>query len=115
MTTGYGRFDSEAGAHGSGPGEHIVAVPAAVPRGRGFLGGRAAHRHHGPRAAAVAASQRRLDLSAVIVVSVIAGEAGGLAGYAIGHRWGRRLLERPGRQQARRERMMQRGERLYAR
>ena len=35
-------------------------------------------------AAAVAASQRRLDLTAVIVVAVIAGEAGGLGGYAIG-------------------------------
>jgi membrane-associated protein len=66
-------------------------------------------------AAAVAASQRRLDLAAVIVVSVIAGEAGGLGGYSIGRHWGRRLLERPGRHQARREKMMERGERLYAR
>ena len=66
-------------------------------------------------AAAVAASQDKLDLAAVIVVAVLAGEAGGLAGYAIGRRWGRRLLERPGRHQAGREKMMQRGEKLYAR
>ena len=66
-------------------------------------------------AAAVAASQRRLDLAAVILVSVIAGEVGGLGGYAVGRRWGRRLLERPGRHQARREKMEEQGERVYAR
>jgi membrane protein DedA with SNARE-associated domain len=66
-------------------------------------------------AAAVAASQQKLQLAAVIVVAVIAGEVGGLGGYAIGRRWGRRLLERPGRHQAGREKMMQRSERLYAR
>jgi membrane protein DedA with SNARE-associated domain len=66
-------------------------------------------------AAGVAASQRRLDLAAVIVISVIAGEVGGLGGYVIGRRWGRRLLERPGRHQASREKVMQRGEWLYAR
>ena len=66
-------------------------------------------------AAAVAASQQKLQLTAVIVVAVVAGEVGGLGGYVIGRRWGRRLLERPGRHQAGREKMMQRGERLYAR
>ena len=38
-------------------------------------------------AAAVAASQRRLDLAAVIVVAATAGEVGGIGGYAIGRRW----------------------------
>jgi membrane protein DedA with SNARE-associated domain len=66
-------------------------------------------------AAAVAASQRRLSLAAVIVVAVVAGEVGGLGGYAIGRRWGQRLLERPGRHQAGREKMLKQGERLYAR
>jgi len=66
-------------------------------------------------AAAVAASQDRLNLAAVIVVAVIAGEAGGLGGYAIGRRWGRSLLDRPGRHQARREQILERGERVYAR
>ena len=66
-------------------------------------------------AAGVGASQGHLVPAAVLVVAVIAGEAGGLAGYAIGRRWGRRLLERPGRYQQRREKVMQRGERLYAR
>jgi membrane protein DedA with SNARE-associated domain len=66
-------------------------------------------------ATAVAASQQKLQLAAVIVVAIVAGEVGGLGGYAIGRRWGRRLLERPGRHHAGREKMMQRGERLYSR
>jgi membrane protein DedA with SNARE-associated domain len=66
-------------------------------------------------AAAVAASQEKLDLAAVIVVAVVAGEIGGLGGYAIGRRWGWWLLVRPGRHQERREKILERGESVYAR
>jgi membrane protein DedA with SNARE-associated domain len=66
-------------------------------------------------AATVAASQNKLDLTAVVAVSVIASEVGGICGYAIGRRWGRRLMERPGPHQARRIQVEERGERLYAR
>jgi membrane protein DedA with SNARE-associated domain len=65
--------------------------------------------------AGAAASQGKLNLALVIGVATAAGEVGGLIGYAIGNRWGRELLERPGKHQAGRQRMMQRGERAYAR
>jgi membrane protein DedA with SNARE-associated domain len=67
-------------------------------------------------AAGGAASQGNLNLSLVLVVATVAGEAGGLVGYAIGLRWGRQLLvERPGKHQAGRQRMVARGESAYAR
>jgi membrane protein DedA with SNARE-associated domain len=66
-------------------------------------------------AAGVAASQGDLDLAWVVLVSTAAGEVGGLIGYGIGNRWGRVLLERPGKHQEGRERMVERGERAYAR
>jgi membrane-associated protein len=65
--------------------------------------------------AGVAASQGKLNLALVIAVATAAGEVGGLIGYAIGNRWGRELVERPGKHQAGRQRMMQRGEQAYAR
>jgi membrane protein DedA with SNARE-associated domain len=66
---------------------------------------------------AVAASWAGVPVigTAGLGAAAVAGEVGGLGGYVIGRRWGRRLLERPGRHQAGREKMMQRGERLYAR
>jgi membrane-associated protein len=66
-------------------------------------------------AAGVAASQGRLNLALVVIVATAAGEVGGLIGYAVGNRWGRDLLERPGRHQAGRHRMVEKGERAYAR
>jgi len=65
-------------------------------------------------AGAVAASQGDLNLALVIFLSVIAGEAGGLLGYYIGRRWGSQLLARPGKRQASRQRLMDKGEQAYA-
>ncbi len=67
-------------------------------------------------AAGVAASQGNLNLWLVVGVATVAGETGGLVGYAVGQRWGRQLLvERPGKHQAGRQRMVARGESAYAR
>lgn len=65
-------------------------------------------------AAGIAASQGTLDLAAVIIVATGAGELGGLIGYDIGFRWGREFLDRPGRHQARRQRLLAEGERAYS-
>ena len=65
-------------------------------------------------AAAVGASQGNLELDVVIVVSALAGEVGGLLGYFIGDRWGTRILARPGKRQVGRQKLMDKGERAYA-
>ena len=65
-------------------------------------------------AAAVAASQGNLNLAVVVVISVIAGEVGGLIGYYIGHHWGTQILARPGKRQVGRQKLMDKGEQAYA-
>ncbi len=65
-------------------------------------------------AAAVGASQGNLDLAAVVILAAIAGEVGGIIGYRIGDRWGRQLLARPGKRQAGRQQLVDKGERAYA-
>jgi membrane protein DedA with SNARE-associated domain len=65
-------------------------------------------------AAAVAASQGRLNLALVVGVATLAGEVGGLIGYAVGDRWGQLLLDRPGKHQEGRKKMVEKGERAYA-
>jgi membrane-associated protein len=64
-------------------------------------------------AATVAASQGNLNIAAVLVVAIIAVEAGGMVGYSVGIRWGRALLSRPGPLLARRQRMLTAGEAMY--
>jgi membrane-associated protein len=67
-------------------------------------------------AAGIAASQGKLNLALVVAVATVAGEVGGLIGYAVGNRWGRQLLvERPGKHQSGRQQMVAKGERAYAR
>ena len=63
--------------------------------------------------AAVLASQGKLNIVAVLITGLIGIEAGGMAGYAIGVRWGRALLSRPGPLLARRQRTLSAGEALY--
>jgi len=83
----------------------VVASWAGVPAiGASALG-----------AAGAAASVGDLNLAVVIVVSTVAGEVGGLVGYAIGQRWGRQLLQHPGKHQEGREKMIERGEEAYSR
>jgi membrane-associated protein len=64
-------------------------------------------------AATVAASQGHLDITAVLIVAIIAVEVGGLVGYSVGIRWGRALLSHPGPLLARRQRVLTAGEAMY--
>ena len=65
-------------------------------------------------AATVAASQGHLNIAAVLIVAIIAVEAGGMVGYSVGMRWGRALLSHPGPLLARRQRVLTAGEAMYA-
>ena len=64
--------------------------------------------------AAVLASQGKLNIFAVLIVAMLGAEAGGLAGYAIGERWGRKLVEWRGPWQERREQAVAKAEAVYA-
>jgi membrane protein DedA with SNARE-associated domain len=66
-------------------------------------------------AAGAAAAQGTLSLFTVVVVTTAGGEVGGLLGYAIGSHWGRTLLGRPGKHLEARQRILEKGERAYAR
>ncbi|HXZ74861.1 MAG TPA: DedA family protein [Streptosporangiaceae bacterium] len=64
--------------------------------------------------AAVQASHGELDIVLVLIVAALGAEAGGLIGYGIGTRWGRRLLDLPGPWRERRRSTVARAEALYA-
>jgi membrane protein DedA with SNARE-associated domain len=64
--------------------------------------------------AAVLASQGKLNIFVVLIVATLGAEAGGLAGYSIGDRWGRKFLDRPGRRQEQRQKAVATAEALYA-
>ena len=64
--------------------------------------------------AAVLASQGELNIVLVLIAAALGAEAGGLIGYGIGARWGRRLLDLPGPWQGRRRSTVARAEALYA-
>ena len=64
---------------------------------------------------AVLASQGQMSIVAVLVVASAGAIAGGLVGYAVGHRWGVSAMERPGRRVEQRRRALAKGEGLYDR
>ena len=65
-------------------------------------------------AAAILASQGTLSIEDVIAVACVAAVLGGLLGYAGGQRWGVSLMQRPGRAEERRMKMLDQGTALYA-
>jgi membrane protein DedA with SNARE-associated domain len=64
-------------------------------------------------AAAAFASQGELNVAAVFITAVIGNEIGGLLGYKIGDRWGRRILGHPGPALELREKALVKGEAVY--
>ena len=61
------------------------------------------------------ASQGQLSIELVIAVAAVAAIVGDNFGYMLGARFGRRLLERPGRTQERRLVALEQGEQLFER
>jgi membrane protein DedA with SNARE-associated domain len=66
-------------------------------------------------ASAVLASQGHLSIELVIAIAAAAAIVGDNFGYMLGARFGRRLLERPGRTQERRLGALRQGEQLFDR
>jgi membrane-associated protein len=66
-------------------------------------------------AAAVLASQGKLSIELVIAIAAVSAIVGDNIGYFLGRRYGRRLMERPGRTKVRRQVALARGEQLFDR
>jgi len=64
--------------------------------------------------ASVLASQGQLNIAGVLAASILGAGVGGLAGYAVGARWGRTIMNHPGPGLDRRKRALAAGEALYA-
>jgi membrane protein DedA with SNARE-associated domain len=60
------------------------------------------------------AGEGRLNIGLVLVLSIAGWILGSLIGYEIGIRGGRRLLERPGRVEKRRRKMLAKGDQAFA-
>jgi membrane protein DedA with SNARE-associated domain len=65
-------------------------------------------------AAGTLAGEGRLNIGVVLVLSIAGWMLGSLIGYGIGLRGGRRLLERPGRAEKRRGKMLAKGDQAFA-
>jgi membrane protein DedA with SNARE-associated domain len=63
--------------------------------------------------ASVLASQGQLNIAGVLAASILGAGVGGLAGYEVGARWGRAIMNHPGPALGRRQRALTAGEALY--
>ena len=91
--------------------EYIVLFLLVVTTGAGIPGpGDAAM-----IAAGTLAGEARLNIGVVVVISVAGWLLGSLAGYGIGLRGGRALLDHPGRLEQRRRKLLAKGDKAFAR
>jgi membrane protein DedA with SNARE-associated domain len=90
--------------------EYIIFFALVVSTGAGVPGpGDAAM-----IAAGTLAGEGRLNIGVVLGLSIAGWMLGSLIGYGIGLRGGRRLLERPGRVEKRRRKMLAKGDQAFA-
>ena len=91
--------------------EYFVLFALVVTTGAGIPGpGDAAM-----IAAGTLAGEGRLTIGVVLVTSIVAWMLGSLAGYEVGLRGGRALLDHPGRLEKRRRRLLDKGDKAFGR